>query len=73
MTRMPLEGVRVLDFGWRAVAPLCARMLAWGGAEVIRIESATRHDGARQMPPVVPDTEEGSFNASAWFNNFKSN
>ena len=73
MTRMPLEGVRVLDFGWRAVAPLCARMLAWGGAEVIRIESATRHDGARQMPPVVPDTEEGSFNASAWFNNFNSN
>ena len=73
MTIMPLEGVRVLDFGWRAVAPLCARMLAWGGAEVIRIESATRHDGARQMPPVVPDTEEGSFNASAWFNNFNSN
>ena len=25
------------------------------------------------MPPVVPDTEEGSFNASAWFNNFNSN
>lgn len=73
MTRMPLEGVRVLDFGWRAVAPLCARMLAWGGAEVIRIESATRHDGARQMPPVIPDAQEGSFNASAWFNNFNSN
>ncbi len=73
MTRMPLEGVRVLDFGWRAVAPLCARMLAWGGAEVIRIESATRHDGARQMPPVVPNALEGSFNASAWFNNFNSN
>ena len=73
MTKMPLEGVRVLDFGWRAVAPLSARMLAWGGAEVIRIESATRHDGARQMPPVVPGAEEGSFNASAWFNNFNSN
>jgi len=73
MTRKPLEGVRVLDFGWRAVAPLSARMLAWGGAEVIRIESATRHDGARQMPPVIPGAEEGSFNASAWFNNFNSN
>ncbi|HAL48105.1 MAG: CoA transferase [SAR202 cluster bacterium] len=71
-TRMPLEGVRVLDFGWRAVAPLAARMLAWGGAEVVRIESSTRHDGARQMPPVVPGGE-GSFNTSAWFNNFNSN
>ncbi len=70
--RMPLDGVRVLDFGWRAVAPLCARMLAWGGAEVVRIESSTRHDGARQMPPIVPGGE-GSFNTSAWFNNFNSN
>src|SRR6266568_3952247 len=33
MTRMPLEGIRVADFGWRAVAPISARMLAWGGAE----------------------------------------
>ena len=25
---LPLEGIRVLDLGWRAVAPVCARMLA---------------------------------------------
>ncbi|MFQ6026739.1 MAG: CaiB/BaiF CoA transferase family protein [Dehalococcoidia bacterium] len=70
--KMPLEGIRVLDLGWRAVAPVCARMLAWGGAEVIRIESATRHDGARQMPPITPGVV-GSLDASEWFNNFNAN
>ena len=70
--KLPLEGIRVLDFGWRAVAPISARMLSWGGAEVIRIESATRHDGARQMLPMTPGIE-GSFNVSAWFNNYNTN
>ena len=51
---MPLDGIRVADFGWRAVAPISARMLGWGGAEVIRVESATRHDGARLTPPLTP-------------------
>ena len=70
--KLPLEGIRVLDLGWRAVAPVCARMLGWGGAEVIRIESASRHDGARQMPPITPG-RDGSLNASEWFNNFNCN
>jgi crotonobetainyl-CoA:carnitine CoA-transferase CaiB-like acyl-CoA transferase len=70
--KKPLEGVRVLDFGWRAVAPLAARLLAWGGAEVIRIESAIRHDGARQTPPMTPGVK-GSFNVSAWWNVMNSN
>ena len=70
--KMPLSGIRVLDLGWRAVAPVTARMLGWGGAEVIRVESTTRHDGARQMPPITPGVED-SFDASEWFNNFNSN
>ena len=69
---MPLAGVRVLDFGWRAVAPISVRTLAWAGAEVIRIESTTRHDGARQMDPVPPEGRS-SFNMSGWFNNYNSN
>jgi benzylsuccinate CoA-transferase BbsF subunit len=71
-TRMPLEGIRVADFGWRAVAPIAARMLGWGGAEVIRVESATRHDGARLTPPLTPNVE-GSFNVSHFFNNKNTN
>lgn len=69
---LPLRGIRVADFGWRAVAPISARMLAWGGAEVIRIESTTRHDGARLIPPLTPGVE-GSYNVSGWFNNYNSN
>ena len=72
MTGLPLEGVRVADFGWRVVAPVSARMLAWGGAEVIRVESSTRHDGARLSPPLTPGVE-GSFNVSHYFNNYNSN
>src|SRR6266511_6182646 len=71
-TGLPLAGIRVADFGWRAVAPIAARMLAWGGAEVIRVESTTRHDGARLTPPLTPGVE-GSYNVSAWFNNYNSN
>lgn len=71
-TRLPLQGIRVADFGWRAVAPISARMLAWGGAEVIRIESTTRHDGARTTPPLTPGVQ-GSYNVSGWFNNYNSN
>jgi benzylsuccinate CoA-transferase BbsF subunit len=71
-TRMPLEGIRVADFGWRAVAPISARMLGWGGAEVIRVESATRHDGARLTPPLTPNVE-GSYNVSHFFNNKNTN
>jgi len=71
-TKLPLEGIRVADFGWRAVAPISARMLGWGGAEVIRVESATRHDGARLTPPLAPNVE-GSFNVSHFFNNKNTN
>jgi benzylsuccinate CoA-transferase BbsF subunit len=68
---MPLQGIRVVDFGWRATAPIAARMLAWHGAEVIRIESFTRLCGMRQSPPFPPGTET-SLNTSGYFNNFNS-
>ncbi|MBI3953783.1 MAG: CoA transferase [Chloroflexi bacterium] len=69
--KAPLEGIRVVDFGWRATAPIAARMLAWHGAEVIRIESFTRLCGMRQSPPFPPGTEN-SLNTSGYFNNFNS-
>lgn len=70
--KLPLEGIRVLDFGWQAAGPLCARMLAWGGAEVIRIESMVHHDRFRLSPPLVPG-HEGSVNVSGPSNNLATN
>jgi len=52
---MALSGVRILDFtrlGFGAQATLICGCM---GAEVIRVESTTRPDPIRVMPPFVPD------------------
>ncbi|MDD5222942.1 MAG: CoA transferase [bacterium] len=45
--KRPLEGYRILDFGWNWAGPLAAQILADMGAEVIKIESTTRQDVTR--------------------------
>jgi crotonobetainyl-CoA:carnitine CoA-transferase CaiB-like acyl-CoA transferase len=61
----PLEGLKVLDFSWVAAAPLTTKILAYWGAEVVRLESVTRPcllRGALGHRDDVPDQE----NAIAW-------
>ncbi len=48
---LPLSGIRVADFCWMIAGPLSTRVLANFGAEVIRIESATRIDEIRALGP----------------------
>lgn len=47
----PLGGVRVVDFSALWAGPLCARLLGLAGAEVVKVESAARPDGARRGNP----------------------
>lgn len=53
-----LEGVRVLDFCRLGFGSQATMILGCLGAEVIRVESTTRPDPIRVMPPFVPEPGE---------------
>ncbi len=50
MGDLPLEGYRVIDFGWAAAAPRATCVLADMGAEVIKVETRKRPDPVRFGP-----------------------
>ncbi len=67
MGRFALEGVKILDFSWVGVAPITTKYFADNGAEVIRVESASRLDVLRLAPPwkdARPDPNGSQFFAS---------
>jgi crotonobetainyl-CoA:carnitine CoA-transferase CaiB-like acyl-CoA transferase len=53
----PLQGLRVVDFGWVAVGPVLASLLAEFGAEVIKVESSRRLDYCRLIPAPMGEDE----------------
>jgi len=48
MAKRPFDGLKVLDFTWGGVGPFQSNFLAYYGAMVVRIESASRPDITRQ-------------------------
>ncbi len=50
-----LEGILVIDFTHVLSGPTCTRMLADGGARVIKIERPGKGDDTRQMGPFTKD------------------
>jgi crotonobetainyl-CoA:carnitine CoA-transferase CaiB-like acyl-CoA transferase len=70
-SRLPLEGVRILDFFWQAAGPLASRTFAHFGAEVIRVESSTRPCTLRTTGARAPDRE--GLNVCHIFNNLNTN
>src|SRR5579862_9488274 len=47
MSELPLEGIRIIDFGWIFAVPHATSWLGALGADVIRIESPKRPDLVR--------------------------
>lgn len=50
---LPLQDIRIVDFGWVYAAPIATRTLADMGAEVIKIESKGHLDELRTSPSNV--------------------
>ena len=74
--RLPLQGLRVLDFTQAWAGPMAARALAFLGAEVLKIENGARLDSWRgpavgvNDPASYPDRQGGErpYDRNALFN-----
>ena len=64
--KLPLEGVRVLDFGWFYAAPHTGAWLGALGAEVIRVESAARIEYNREAANARAEGLPGINRSSIW-------
>ena len=66
--KLPLAGVRILDFTWAWAGPFATLQMAHMGAEVLRIESEKRVCITRAIPPFADDV--AGPNRAGYFNQY---
>lgn len=69
---LPLQGIRVINFGWVWAGPVCGQTLGFLGAEVLKVESYARVDMTRNLPPFAegkPGPNRSLSNNACWAGN----
>ena len=57
----PLQGLKVIELAHIMAGPVCGRMLADMGAEVIKVERVPDGDAARGFAPPLIEGESAAF------------
>jgi formyl-CoA transferase len=54
---LPLEGIKVIDFTGVQAGPACTQLLAWFGADVLKVEPVGKGDATRRQLRDIPDAD----------------
>src|SRR6201985_3722524 len=53
----PLEGIKIIDFTHVPAGPACTQLLAWLGADVMKVEGPGSGDVTRNQLRDIPDAD----------------
>src|SRR3982074_2461070 len=57
MTELPLSGIKVIDFTGVQAGPACTQIVAWFGADVLKVERTSGGDVTRNQLRDIPDAD----------------